>query len=137
MKTTVLLSTLASVLVLASSASADLLAHWKLDETEGMNAADSSGNGHDGTLGSGIRAPTWQPAGGLIDGALMFDAEGNDYVDCGTFDSLEATGQMTISLWAKWSGPSGLYHSRTLLSNGTAIFPETVVCQLSILNQQR
>ena len=45
------------------------MAHWKLDEAEGMIASDSVGE-HDGTVAS---LPVWQPAGGAVDGALEFD----------------------------------------------------------------
>jgi N-acetylneuraminic acid mutarotase len=46
-----------------------LIAHWKLDEAEGMIASDNAGE-HDGTV---IGVPAWQPAGGVVDGALEFD----------------------------------------------------------------
>ena len=53
-----------------------LIAHWKLDETEGNIAYDSYGN-HDGTLNGN---PFWQPTGGVIDGCLMLDGI-DDYID--------------------------------------------------------
>jgi N-acetylneuraminic acid mutarotase len=46
-----------------------LVAHWRLDETEGMIASDSAGE-HDGTV---IGVPAWQPVGGMVGGALEFD----------------------------------------------------------------
>jgi Tol biopolymer transport system component len=46
-----------------------LIAHWKLDETEGSIAYDSAAV-NDGILNGG---PLWQPTGGQIDGALAFD----------------------------------------------------------------
>jgi hypothetical protein len=46
-----------------------LIAHWALDETEGMFAADSAG-GNDAVVLGGIE---WQPTGGQIDGALKLD----------------------------------------------------------------
>jgi Tol biopolymer transport system component len=46
-----------------------LVAHWALDETEGMFAADSAGD-NDAVVLGGIE---WQPAGGQIDGALKLD----------------------------------------------------------------
>lgn len=60
-----------------SNAEDNLLAHWKLDDASGTTAADSSGNGLDGTLGGD---PQW--ASGKIGGALDLDGTG-DYVDCG------------------------------------------------------
>ena len=77
-----------------------LVAHWKLDESSGTSAADSSGNGYTGTLTNG---PVWQPAGGQIDGALEFDGT-NDYVISNT--SLAQSGPFTISMFLKADNPS-------------------------------
>ncbi len=52
------------------------LAHWKFDESKGIVAADSSGNGNHGTV---VGNPVWRPSGGWFDGALDFDGRG-DYV---------------------------------------------------------
>ncbi len=46
-----------------------LVAHWKLDETQGNIATDSVG-GYHGTL---VGGPVWQPAGGRVSGALLLD----------------------------------------------------------------
>ncbi len=46
-----------------------LLAQWKLDETEGMFAADSIGENNGIVFGN----PTWQPDDGQANGALEFD----------------------------------------------------------------
>ncbi|MHC4517612.1 MAG: LamG domain-containing protein [Planctomycetota bacterium] len=54
----------------------DLLAHWKLDESAGRIASDSSGNSNDGTL---MGNPTWRPSGGYFDGALDLDGR-RDYI---------------------------------------------------------
>jgi len=43
-----------------------LAAYWKLDETSGTMAADSSGSNCNGTLSGG---PVWQPSGGKLGGA--------------------------------------------------------------------
>jgi len=81
-------------LTLTSTASAELVAWWKLDETSGTIASDSSGNGYDGTLNGN---PTW--AAGKLDGALQFDGSG-DYVNCGLIDiDTAVTGGMTVSAW--------------------------------------
>jgi hypothetical protein len=45
------------------------LAHWKLDETEGMFAADSIGDNQGIILGN----PIWKPESGQKQGALEFD----------------------------------------------------------------
>jgi Tol biopolymer transport system component len=48
-----------------------LIAHWALDETEGMTANDSAGKNDATVLGNA----TWQPEGGKIGGALAFDGK--------------------------------------------------------------
>lgn len=48
----------------------NLIGHWKLDESSGT-AADSSGNGHTGTIVNSGRF-SWQPSGGQVDGAAAF-----------------------------------------------------------------
>jgi len=72
-----------------------LIGWWKLDETEGAVAADSSGSGHDGTL---VGDPVW--AQGAIGGALEFDGEG-DYVDLGVSPEFDVTSQITVAAWVK------------------------------------
>ena len=53
-----------------------LIAHWKLDETEGMVAYDSIGDNHGALNGD----PNWQPDAGKVAGALQFDGI-DDYVN--------------------------------------------------------
>jgi len=53
----------------------DLVAYWKLDETEGSIAHDSAG-ANDGALNGN---PIWQATGGKVNGALEFDGI-DDYV---------------------------------------------------------
>ena len=65
------------ILGLAGTASAALVAHWKLDDGSGTTAADSSGRGFNGTL---IGGPAW--VSGTDGGALQFDGR-DDYVDFG------------------------------------------------------
>jgi len=68
------------------------VAHWTFDEGAGTVAADSSGNGNDGTL---VGDPQW--VAGVVGGALEFN--GDDYVDCGNGPSLEIRDAITISFW--------------------------------------
>ncbi|MHC4175343.1 MAG: LamG domain-containing protein, partial [Planctomycetota bacterium] len=74
-----------------------LVGWWKLDETSGETAYDSSGNGNVGTLQGD---PVWQPLGGKVGGALEFDGI-DDYVDCGSDASLDITNEITIAAWVK------------------------------------
>ena len=65
---------------------------WRLDETSGTSAYDSTGNGHNGTCS----ATDWSPAGGKYNGAALFDAT-TDFI------SVPTTGMnynaVSISLW--------------------------------------
>ncbi|MBN1845384.1 MAG: hypothetical protein JW810_06840 [Sedimentisphaerales bacterium] len=70
--------------------SAGLIAHWKLDESEGTTAADSAGP-HDGTL---VNGPVWQPQLG----ALAFDGD-DDYVDCGNDPAFDLTDAISVAAW--------------------------------------
>ena len=73
------------------------IAWLKLDEGEGGNASDSSGNNNDGAL---VGDPKWLPSGGKLGGALQFDGI-DDYVDCGRDASLDITNEITIAAWVK------------------------------------
>ncbi|MHC4500734.1 MAG: LamG-like jellyroll fold domain-containing protein, partial [Planctomycetota bacterium] len=78
------------------------VAHWQLDEGAGTIAADSSGNGLDGTL---MGDPQW--VAGIIGGALEFDGV-DDYVDCGNPSILDfGTGDFAISAWIKTTDAGG------------------------------
>jgi hypothetical protein len=74
-----------------------LVAWWKLDETSGGVAADSSGNGHNGSLNGN---PTWQPSGGKVAGALQFHGN-NDFVAIESRSAFDITGQVTVAAWIK------------------------------------
>ena len=67
---------------------------WKLDETEGTKAADSSGNHHDGLIHGN---PAWRPRGGKIAGGLQFDGV-QDFVDTGWTADLAT---WTVAVWVK------------------------------------
>ena len=70
--------------------------HWKLDQTGGSTANDSSGNGNHGTLFGG---PIWQPCDGMICGALDLDGDG-DYVKVENPSGLDfAPGSFSASAW--------------------------------------
>ena len=73
------------------------MAYWRLDETSGTTAADSSGNNHPATL---VNGPTF--TAGKINNGLSLDGI-NDYADLGNV-GLSAG---TLSLWAKPTGVSG------------------------------
>jgi len=74
----------------------DLMIWWKLDETSGNIAADSSGNQTHGALRNG---PTWVL--GALDGALQLDGR-NDYVAVsGVYYGLTHNVGVTAALWIR------------------------------------
>ncbi len=64
------------------------------------NASDSSGNGNHGVLTNG---PVWQPTGGYIGGALLFDGS-NDKVILPSTAGVDVDG--TVTVWVNCT-PSG------------------------------
>ena len=76
-----------------------LLAHWSLDEAQGIIASDSAGE-RDGTLHGD---PLWLSEGGMIDGALAFDGI-EDYVST---DSVlnPAANVFSVVAWIKGGAP--------------------------------
>ncbi|MHC4206366.1 MAG: hypothetical protein ACYSTT_17070, partial [Planctomycetota bacterium] len=75
-KTISLLFVVLAVVLSMQVANAEVVGLWKFDEGSGNTVLDSSGHGRNGTMHG---APTWQPAGGRIYGALEFDGT-DDYV---------------------------------------------------------
>ena len=82
-----------------SAPTVGLVGHWKLDETTGTTASDSSGNGNDGTV-NGTDFDTDSVAG-VSGTALSFDGS-SDYVET-TYNTDYASGGFTLSAWAKTS----------------------------------
>jgi len=73
-----------------------LLAHWKLDETEGDMAHDETAGAHDGTV---FGDPTWEPDGGQIGGALRLNGI-DDYVATDVVFS-PSDGPFSVFAWIK------------------------------------
>jgi len=83
-----------AVLIPKASASTGLVGYWKFDEGFGNTAADSSGNGNNGTLENG---PAW--VNGEYGKALSFDGV-DDYVYViGNTDLNPYASNWTISAW--------------------------------------
>src|SRR3989338_7614237 len=77
-----------------------LVGYWKLDETSGTSAADSSGYGNTGTYGATTAAPTPSATAPTVDftdtESLSFD--GGDKVDISTKTGLDAA-SFTVAGW--------------------------------------
>jgi hypothetical protein len=83
---------------------AGLVGWWKLDESEGTKAADSSGNGHHATVRG---SPRWQPSGGRIGGAIALSGN-RDCLEAADESAFDATAGVTVSAWIKpnaWDKP--------------------------------
>jgi hypothetical protein len=96
-------SPLEAVTLDPQSLSQNLVAHWTFDDGSGTTVADSSGNGHDGTLIGG----TWLTTG-RFGGALTLAS--GDTVSVASFP--QATASWTVSLWTR-SSSAGLAASTT------------------------
>jgi hypothetical protein len=86
-------------LVLGASTNG-LVGYWNFDEGRGATAADSSGNGNNGT----INGATWT-TGKVGSGALSFNGA-SSYVQIPYFSSLNPP-QFTLSAWVYFTGGSG------------------------------
>jgi len=92
--------------------------HWKLDETSGATAVDSSTYGNDGTF---TRSPTLGVAGaypGEVATAVDFDGS-NDHV---TLGNLDVTGyQITLAAWINADSFSGSASRIVAKANGSGL----------------
>jgi hypothetical protein len=70
-----------------------LLAFWKLDESSGAAASDSSGNGNTGTL---VNGPTW--TSGQFGNCLEFASGSNQMMTAGDI-GLSSLGAASLSCW--------------------------------------
>jgi hypothetical protein len=95
-----------------------LIAHWPLDETEGMYAADSVGENNAIVMGGA----TWQTSGGQIDGALELDG-----IDgCAITGPILNTGDgpFSIFVWVKGGAPGQVIVSQMSASDWLSLDAE-------------
>jgi len=76
-----------------------LIAHWALDEVEGDIAYDSAGVNDAVVFGE----PTWQPDGGMVDGAIELDGIG-DYISTNPVLN-PSEGPFSVLVWIKGGAP--------------------------------
>lgn len=87
-----------------------LVGYWAMNDATSTVATDFSGNGNNGTL-TNMAAPATATSGwgsGKLGGGLNFDGT-DDYTAVPDSDSLDLTGDFTISFWLKLR--SGATHS--------------------------
>jgi hypothetical protein len=91
----------------------ELIAFWKLDETEGIIAQNRVSD-KDGTLHGN---PVWQPVGGKINGALQFDGV-DDYVSTPNYTFNPATYEaFSVFAWVKGGAPGQVIISQKGTAN--------------------
>jgi hypothetical protein len=94
---------------------ADLQVHWKLDETDGVAVADSSGNGVDGVWQQTGGTPVWVPGGGVDGGSVSLSGDAFDSFITETFSAVTGT-PLTMSAWVKTSSTGN--NGTVYLGNG-------------------
>jgi len=95
-----------------------LVAHWALDETEGMFAADSVGNNDAFVIGG----TAWQPGSGQVDGALQLNGVDGCAIAGAVLDP--ADGPFSIFAWVKGGAPGQVVVSQQAIANWLAIDTE-------------
>src|SRR5687767_1650612 len=87
-------------LSLCNSAAAQLRGHWRLQETSGATAVDTSSLGSNATYTNGVLLASSTAA--PIDGAIHATFDGsNDYVAIPNESNFDFTGAMTVACWIK------------------------------------
>lgn len=96
-----------------------LMAHWALDETEGMVVGDSVGEHHAYVLGDAV----WQPDGGQVNGALEFDGI-DDFISAPAVLN-PADGPFSVLIWVKGGGPGQAIISESDGPDWLSLDPQT------------
>lgn len=90
----------------ANSTFGDMVAYYPMDEGAGTLIKDYSGYGHEAEAQA---EPNWVDSAPNFGKAIYFD--GTDptpyYIDCGTWNPSEETGELSIGCWIKWDGENG------------------------------
>jgi hypothetical protein len=96
-----------------------LIAHWALDEAEGFLASDSAGDNDAYAIGG----PAWQPAGGMIDGAIQLDGV-NDYVITAGSPVNPAEGPFSVLARIKGGVPGQVIVAQQLVTDWLSVDAE-------------
>jgi hypothetical protein len=95
-----------------------LIGHWKLDETSGTSASDSSPYSHIGTLSGGMTF-AGQSVAGKVGKGLNFNGTSH-YVSIANTSALQLTNAMSISAWIKGGTWGSGTTVNTILRKGDA-----------------
>ncbi|MEJ2705043.1 MAG: LamG domain-containing protein, partial [Sedimentisphaerales bacterium] len=105
-----------------------LMAHWPLDEAEGMVVADGSG----GTDGYALGDPVWLHDGGQVNGALQLDGI-DDYVVTGAAPNPEGNSYSVLA-WIQGGAPGQVILSQLGKANWLCTDPSagTLMTELTV-----
>jgi hypothetical protein len=95
-----------------------LLAHWALDETEGIIAYDSAGM-NDAVVVGGT---SWQPNSGQVDGALHFDGVSGCAITNPVLNP--ADGPFSVFVWVNGGAPGQVVFSQSNGANWLGADPD-------------
>ena len=100
-----------------------LVAHWALDEAEGIIALDSVIENNGFTDGYIIGDPVWQPTGGQVNGAIQLDGV-DDFIT--TMPVLNpAEGPFSVIVWVKGGAPGQVVISQTELGGSNWLLADS------------
>jgi hypothetical protein len=97
---------------IAGATTGSLAALWHFDESTGLSASDSSGNGNSGVLTGNTVPPAFAP--GKFGNAINFNGVDN-FVQVADNAGLEPSSQVTVEMWVNSSNPGTIAY---LLSKG-------------------
>ncbi len=102
----------------ADAADPNLVGYWQMDESWGNVAGDVAGHDYDGELHWGRRllgetdadGITWQPAGGMVNGAVQFGDSNSTYIAAQDMDEADEPidpnwPDGTLAMWLKLKDP--------------------------------
>ena len=94
------------------------IAHWPLDETEGMVVEDAVGDNQAYAVGD----PVWQPDGGKVGGAMLFDGV-DDFVSTPAILN-PADGPFSVFVWINGGAPGQVIAAQQTVSNWISLDTE-------------
>jgi hypothetical protein len=106
------------------------VAHWTLDELVGGQYADISGEGHHADP-NGVPVFVAGTNPSVTNNGVQIDTV-NGYASAGTWNPSEHTGQLSVSLWAKWAGQTAPSTWQGLIAKENSFGATTMMWQLEV-----
>ena len=96
------------LLVTATTALAQPLAHWRMEAISNGVIPDVTGNGYDASA-HGKKGVLPEPIGGIVGGALQFDEDRQQYLVVEKLEGLATPDQLTVMAWIRPARRNGTY----------------------------